>query len=76
MAYCFGRWHIVVPEELPGEVDVSEEGGSTESSTVGIDPGLRTAFTCASNTGDVIEFCVGTDTLMEKINSKRKGLWT
>ncbi|CAM9800285.1 unnamed protein product, partial [Ectocarpus sp. 4 AP-2014] len=58
IAYCFGRWYIIVPEKV--QVKKQDTDTSVEPRIIGIDPGLRTAFTCSSNAGEVLE--VGIDT--------------
>ena len=58
LAYCFGRWYIIVPEKV--QIKKERADASVEPRIIGIDPGLRTAFTCSSNFGDVLE--VGIDT--------------
>ncbi len=69
ISYCFGRWYIIIPEEV--SVDKMQIDESTEPRVIGIDPGLRTAFTCSSSSGDVLELGIGTRYRFEKERSKK-----
>ncbi|CAN0282460.1 unnamed protein product, partial [Pylaiella littoralis] len=69
IAYCFGRWYIIVPEKVTvNKVDIDE---STESRVIGIDPGLRTAFTCSSSSGEILELGIDTRYRFQKEHSKK-----
>lgn len=74
IAYCFGRWYFIVPE-----IAEQHRGGSTtapgeEERIVGIDPGLRKAFTCVSNSGRIDEIGIKMSEAMKKLKSKRKAI--
>lgn len=72
IAYCFGRWYIIVPEQ----VQITEEGTDTskEPRIIGIDPGLRTAFTCSSNSGDVLEVGINTRFRFQREHAKKTSI--
>ena len=74
IAYCFGRWYFIIPE-----IAEQHRGGSTtaageEERIVGIDPGLRKAFTCVSNSGRIDEIGIKMSEAMKKLKSKRKAI--
>jgi len=70
-SYCFGRWYIIIPEDVDvPEVPVFKE----EPRIVGIDPGLRTAFTCVSNKGDIFEYGIDPLVQVKRINKKGHGI--
>lgn len=74
IAYCFGRWYFIVPEiaeqNRGGYTPASEE----EERIVGIDPGLRKAFTCVSNSGRIDEIGIKMSKTMKKLKSKGKAI--
>lgn len=74
IAYCFGRWCFIVPEiaeqHRGGYVTASGE----EEKIVGIDPGLRKAFTCVSNSGRIDEIGIKMSEAMKKLKSKGKAI--
>lgn len=69
IAFCFGRWYIIVPEKM--QVDKTTIVTSAEPRVVGVDPGLRTAFTCSSSSGDVLELGIDTRYRFQKEHSKK-----
>ena len=72
ICYFFGRWYFVIPEVL----DPEKEPMDTESEprVVGIDPGLRKAFTCVSNQGRIDEIGIQTRIVAEQLNKKSCGI--
>lgn len=74
IAYCFGRWYFIVPE-----IAEQHRGGYTpafgeEERIVGIDPGLRKAFTCVSNSGRIDEIGINMREAMKKVKDKGKAI--
>ncbi|CAN0448844.1 unnamed protein product, partial [Pylaiella littoralis] len=72
IAYCFGRWYIVIPDKV--RVDKANINTSAEARVIGIDPGLRTAFTCSSSSGDVLELGIDTRFRFQKEHSKKTSI--
>ena len=72
IAYCFGRWYIIIPEQVP--VDKANTDTSTEPRVIGIDPGLRTAFTCSSSSGEVLEVGIDTRNRFQREQSKKNSI--
>ncbi len=72
ICYCFGRWYFVIPEALKPDKEPMDT--DSEPRVVGIDPGLRKAFTCVSNQGRIDEIGIQTRTIVEEINKKSRGI--
>ena len=72
IAYCFGRWYIIIPEQV--QVDKATIDTSTEPRVIGIDPGLKTAFTCSSSSGEVLEVGIETRNRFEREQSKKNSI--
>ncbi|CAM9755162.1 unnamed protein product, partial [Pylaiella littoralis] len=72
IAYCFGRWYIVIPDKV--RVDKADINTPAEARVIGIDPGLRTAFTCSSSSGDVLELGIDTWFRFQKEHSKKTSI--
>ncbi|CAN0058278.1 unnamed protein product, partial [Ectocarpus sp. 4 AP-2014] len=70
IAYCFGRWYIIIPQR----VQVDTVNTSTEPRVICIDPGLRTAFTCSSSAGDVLEVGIDTRHRFQREESKKSSI--
>lgn len=73
ICYCFGRWYFVIPEEVEPEKNKTRPG-EEEPRVVGIDPGLRKAFTCVSNQERVDKIGTQARTTVEKLNNKSRGI--
>lgn len=67
----FHRWYLVVPEVSKSTKRVVEE-----PKVIGIDPGLRTAFSCLGTDGSIFEIGSGISEKLCKINSKLEGIKT
>jgi len=74
IAYCFGRWYFIVPEEVEHHVGDNTSASGEEERIVGIDPGLRKAFTCVSNFGRIDEIGIKTSETMKKLKKKREAI--
>ena len=72
VAYCFGRWYIIIPEQVP--IEKEDINASTEPRVIGIDPGLRTAFTCSSSSGDVLELGIDTRYRFQREQFKKNSI--
>ena len=73
IAYCFGRWYFIIPEVVGPQEEEAPPSGE-EPRIVGIDPGLRKAFTCVSNSGRIDEIGIQTKATMDKLNRKSSAI--
>lgn len=72
IAYCYGRWYIIIPEKV--SVDKADFNPSIEPRVIGIDPGLRTAFTCSFSSGEVLELGIDTRYRFKKEQLKKTAI--
>lgn len=68
----FDRWYLIVPEVSKSIKRTIGE----EPIVIGIDPGLRTAFSCLGTDGSIFEIGSGTSERLSKINSKLDNIKT
>ena len=69
IGYCFGRWYFIIPEIIE-----SDKTKITEPRIVGIDPGLRKAFTCVSDSGRIDEIGIDMKNDEQKLRKKSEGI--
>ena len=68
----FDRWYLIVPETTKAiKRDIQEE-----PKVIGIDPGLRTAFSCLGTDGSIFEIGSDVNERLYKINSKLESIKT
>ena len=70
ISYIHNRWYINIPENLKPEVRISHD----EPNVLGVDPGIRTAFSCFGTDGKTFDFGVGATSKADQINAKIVGI--
>lgn len=68
----FDRWYLIVPETVPSV----KRPPVDEPKVIGIDPGLRTAFSCFGTDGKFFEFGCEVQSEVDKVNDKIEGIKT